>query len=293
MSEGSPNQIPLPRRERLGMGMTTLLAVITTAIIGWSGERLYDPRQARAAMLEDADALARGEMLELGWHPITPRTVVPGHVEILEATRSFTLPLGNGPVAGAPPSQQRERLALSLIREELGRYPSSFIDKARLRRVLFCQGLSEAARPIPSLPNFQSTLLLDVDAPPEFLRRLIHHEVFHFADYAADDQVQRDPAWEKLNGSSFSYGSGGRFLRDPASSSPDGAPEGFVTRYATSALEEDKAETFAFLMVAPGATLARAHSDRVLSAKIHAIELELGKLDPAMNAGFWSRAGVL
>jgi hypothetical protein len=102
--------------------------------------------------------------------------------------------------------------------------------------------------------------------------------VFHFADYADDDQVKSDPGWAKENGDSFVYGSGGRFQRDPRSSSPESGSPGFVTRYATSALEEDKAETFAFLMVAPEMMAERIKTDPVLAHKVARVKAQLAPL---------------
>jgi hypothetical protein len=259
------------------MVVMVVFAIAATGGVGWVAERMYDAREARAAEREEVDRRLREEMLELGWQPFPVTLVIPG-VELLAATRSFSLPLGNGPVAGNPPNAKGRDMAAAILAAELARYPREFLERSRFRRVLLCEGLSEDAHVIPSLPNFQQTLLLDVDASPDFLRRLVHHEVFHFADYAADDQVKSDPEWTRLNDAFFLYGSGGRFLRDPRSSSPASAPPGFVTLYATSALEEDKAETFAFLMVAPGLMAERAKTDPVLARKVARVKVELAGL---------------
>lgn len=257
------------------MLLMVVFAVAITAGVGFLAERLYDAREARAAEREEIDRRLREEMLALGWEPV-PST--GAGIEFLAATRPFSLPLGNGPVAaGVAESSQRDR-ALAVLTEELRRYPPAFLEKSRFRRVLLCSDLSEDAHEIPSLPNFQQTLLLDVNATPRFLRRLVHHEVFHFADYADDDQVKLDPEWVKENDPYFVYGNGGRFLRDPRSSSPDSAPPGFITRYATSALEEDKAETFAFLMVEPSMVADRAKKDPVLARKVMRVKAQLASL---------------
>jgi hypothetical protein len=260
------------------MLLMVVFAVAITAGIGFLAERMYDAREARAAEREEIDRRVREEMLELGWQPVSVVGENPSGLEFLAATRPFSLELGNGPVAAQVADESRRDIALAIVNEELGRYPRGFLEKSRFRRVLLCANLNEAAREIPSLPNFQQTLLLDVNATPDFLRRVVHHEVFHFADYADDDQVKSDPEWTKENGNYFVYGSGGRYLRNPAVSSPNGAPPGFVTRYATSALEEDKAETFAFLMVAPGMLAERTKSDPVLARKVARVKSQLAPL---------------
>ena len=205
------------------MADTVALALVVTPAFGWLAENSYDERAASAAALAEADNALRDEMIELGFTPSSPahagaqRLSKTHRIEILSARSPFSLPLANGVVSGSPPSPA-ESAAIAIVVEELWRYPRAFVERARLSRVVLCSALKEADTPIPSLPNFHRTLLLDVDAGPAFLRRLIHHEVFHFLDYADDDQVQRDPEWEKLNDRWFVYGSGGRFERDPRSS---------------------------------------------------------------------------
>jgi hypothetical protein len=237
------------------------------------------------------DARIRDEMLELGWTPLSGaaplRLQKSRGVELFVVRGEFSLALASGAVRGrAPSSSEREA---ELVATELERYPRAFLEAARLQRVVLCSGLSEADVAIPSLPNFHRSLLLDVDAQAAYLRRLVHHEVFHFADYADDDQVQRDPEWAALNDRWFVYGSGGRFVRDPASSHKS-ERAGFVTRYAESALEEDKAETFAFVMTEPGWIAARSKSDAVLSRKVLAVKRQLERLDPSVGAAFGAAA---
>jgi hypothetical protein len=64
------------------------------------------------------------------------------------------------------------------------------------------------------------------------------------ADLADDAEVLWDPEWDRLNPPGFEDGHGGRDLRQPSSSALSEERAGFLTRYATSALEEDQAEIF-------------------------------------------------
>jgi hypothetical protein len=68
---------------------------------------------------------------------------------------------------------------------------------------------------------------------------------------------------------------------------------GFVSRYATSALEEDKAETFAFLMAAPVRLDAIAARDAVIRNKIVALRAELHEFCPEIDGRFWARGGSI
>ncbi|UCH35073.1 MAG: hypothetical protein JSV65_01605 [Armatimonadota bacterium] len=246
-------------------------------------------------MIAAAEARARGEMLDQGWQPL-PGQAVPlamarlrhSEVELLSASRPFSLYLASGVITGEAPPAAKVKEVAGLLARELGRYPPSFLVASRFKRVLMCTHLREGDVPIPSLPNYERSLLLDVSAPPAFLRRLVHHEVFHFADYADDHQLQRDPEWEKLNDHYFTYGVGGRFMREPGSARLNESLPGFLSHYATAALEEDKAEVFAFVMSAPVAVRRVAARDRIVRAKVAAMKKQVSRLAPEMGAAFWA-----
>jgi len=204
-------------------------------------------------------------------------------VALLDATREFRIELGNGPVHGVPPRADRRQAARAIIGRELARYPASLLRAVRLRGVVLTQELAEGDRAIPSLPNVGGLLLLDVDGTERDLVRGLHHEVFHFADLADDGRLAPDPAWEALT-PGFAYGAGGRTLRGAWAADPPAELPGFVSAYATSGVEEDKAETFAFAMARPDALRARAASDPVLAGKVRAIAVRLRALDAAAAA---------
>ena len=106
--------------------------------------------------------------------------------------------------------------------------------------------------------------------------------------YADDDQLSHDPVWLGLNDRYFVYGSGGRFSRAPGVGRFSAELPGFVSRYATSALEEDKAETFAMRMTAPRKFATLTAADPILRAKAAALEAQLRKLSPSLDDRFFS-----
>lgn len=263
--------------------LLTLAALVTASAAAYS-THAFDSAALDSAQSDELDRHVRNGLLAHGWEPT--KTEVAPSVEALVAKRAFRLDLAHGAVTAGPPTPERLTKAERILERELGRYPAGFLRKARLRRVVFCEGLEENERPIPSLPNHASTLLVDVDAGEGFLARLVHHEVFHFIDYADDLVVVRDPAWEKLNDPSFRYEGGGRALRDPATSSGSGPP-GFVTRYATAALEEDKAEIFAWLMMDKPILAARCSLDPILRPKVERIHAIVTAFFPSTPYGPW------
>jgi hypothetical protein len=274
------------------MTLTVLSALLITPSVGLLAAELRDPHAERARLAEQAELALRADLLAQGLVPVAGQSAQVSAlarlgIEVLVPAQRFRLESGSAELTGAPLSVEQREHALATLTRELQRYPAAFLARARLRRLLLCTQLHEASEPIPSLPNYHGTLLLDVDADAPYLRRLVHHEIFHFADYADDDQLSHDPAWLGLNDRYFAYGSGGRFAREPGVGRFSSEIPGFVSRYATSALEEDKAETFAMRMSAPREFATLAASDPVLRAKSAALEAQLQRLSEAMDERFF------
>jgi hypothetical protein len=267
------------------MTVTVSLALLATPSFGLLAQKLHDEQAAAASVAADLDERVRSELLSEGFRAHSART--DGEVELLSAERSVRLALAGGVVRCGPPAPLLLERATRVVRAELERYPREFLVATRLRRVLLCEQLHEGELRVPSLPNYEQSLLLDTDASDAFLRRLIHHEVFHFADFADDGELARDPGWARLNDRWFVYGSGGRFVRDGEASHFAENLAGFVSRYATSALEEDKAELFSFMMTEPGRLSELALRDAIVAAKLAALEQQVVKLCPALRPGFW------
>lgn len=200
-------------------------------------------------------------------------------VPLLESTKPFELSLSNGPIHGVRPETGRLMKAAAVVTRELGRYPASFLRKVRLAGIVLTEDLSEAETPIPSLPNIGGLLLLDVSSVESDLVRGLHHEIFHFFDLADDGTVSMDRSWDALNTPGFVYGSGGRTLRGAWAALPSPDIVGFVSAYATSANEEDKAETFAFAIARAPLVRDRVRSDTVLRAKLEELARRIGSMD--------------
>jgi len=90
----------------------------------------------------------------------------------------------------------------------------------------------------------------------------------------------------------FSYGAGGASAYQPGYSGPSGehVVPGFVTGYATTAIEEDMAETYAYLMT----TTYYHHlqtwqvSDVILANKVNYLIQFISKISPEMSADYFN-----
>lgn len=275
------------------MTVTVALALLVTPGVGLLAAELRDPAAERARLVEAADLALRADLINQGLAPVEDQTVDVLRlsalgIEAFTPKRAFRMESGAAVLTGTPVSTQDRDRVLVILSNELARYPAHFLTRARVRRLVLCANFREGSESIPSLPNYHGSLLIDVDADAPYLRRLVHHEIFHFADYADDDQLSHDPAWLALNDRDFVYGSGGRFAREPGAGRFTAEIPGFVSRYATSALEEDKAETFAMRMSAPQQFAELSANDPIVRAKSAALEAQLYKLSPAMSDQFFA-----
>jgi|GEM_PF-1612910 len=265
-------RVPFAKIATLRPSRPALFVIATLALAGGLGV-LTAPKAQGAA---DDDPPLPSDAASFGF-------VVRGHaggVALLESTRPFRIALANGPVHGIPPSGERFAVASATVARELGRYPASFLRTVRLAGVVVTEDLAENETPIPSLPNVGGLLLIDGSSVESDLVRSLHHEVFHFFDLFDDGRVSPDPAWDAMNPDGFIYGSGGRTLRGPWAGRPANDLPGFVSAYATSGTEEDKADTFAFAVARAPIVKARIATDGVLRAKVGELDRRLAAVDP-------------
>ncbi|CAN5852298.1 hypothetical protein BH11MYX4_BH11MYX4_69720 [soil metagenome] len=232
-----------------------------------------------AAGSEKGDNALPPDAARLGFTVVGPRV---NGIAMLDATQPFRIELTHGAVHGTPARGPRLALTRAVVTRELERYPRKFLDAIHMRGIVFIDELHEGETSIPSLPNVAGLLLLDISGTESDLTRGLHHEIFHFADLADDGAMSPDAPWDALNGPGFAYGAGGRTLRAAWAAGPldPFMSGGFVSSYATSGVEEDKAETFAFAVARPAQVLSRVAANPVLTAKLAELERRVGKMDP-------------
>jgi hypothetical protein len=81
-----------------------------------------------------------------------------------------------------------------------------------------------------------------------YIKLVNHHDFFYYVD-GTDDLTYEDKIWKSFNYKEFDYGIGGAYERELVSLSPELI--GFINHYSTTAIEEDKAEIYQFLITTP------------------------------------------
>jgi hypothetical protein len=237
----------------------------------------------------------------IGVGQVTPVRVGQPHERAIEQKYGVELVSGDHtyPVAtyhGLIRATNAQKVDVDRYREILAQefmlYPREFVHRSRLERIVLCSGLSFDGQNRSAVPDLEhNTLYLDVIAGNfnlDYQRRAIHHDFFHMIDYQDDGQLYADEQWTKLNPPGFRYGSGGvRMQGDPRSSVQWNEP-GFLNRYSTSGVEEDKAEIFAHMMTNCASVEERAAADKVIHTKMAAMKALLAKFSPDLNVDFWS-----
>ena len=212
-------------------------------------------------------------------------------LQVVSRNQEYPVKTWHGLIQAANATNSELDLYAPILANEFPIYPPSFIRRSRLKRIVLCRGLSFAGQNRAAIPDFEhDTLYLDVvsgDYDRKYQSHVIHHEFFHIIDYQDDGQVYSDERWATLNAGTFRYGTGGANMQsDRLSGLPSDLP-GFLTPYATSGVEEDKAEIFAHMVMEYAVVWKRAANDRIVGEKISAMKGLLRTFCPEIDETFW------
>ncbi len=236
--------------------------------------------------------------LTVGIAPRLEKIAGTYRVEIIFLQPSFPVDTPHGRIDGRAAVTRSLEHYVPLLAAEFTLYPPELIERSALKRLVLCADLTFAGQRRNAVPDFEHDVLyLDVSRgthSKSYLRTVIHHELFHILDYRDDGLLYQDDRWVALNQKGFRYGSGGRAAQDNHQMSllTEETP-GFLTAYSQTGVEEDKAETFAHLIVHSDHVLQRAARDPVIEAKVQRIKELMASFCPRMNDTFWSRARAL
>ncbi|HVT13335.1 MAG TPA: putative zinc-binding metallopeptidase [Fimbriimonadaceae bacterium] len=195
-------------------------------------------------------------------------------------------------VKADPPSPAQLKAYEPLFVKEWSLYPPSYVAKAVVHRIVFGVDLSVDGQMRAAVPAFDGdTMFYDPALGSynlHYQRTVIHHEFFHLVDKRMR-LLDTDMEWSRLNPSGFHYGDGGSKMRTLGVGELTDKIPGFLTPYSTSAIEEDKAELFAHMIVDGPYVRKRASADPILAAKIALLRQRLTRFDPNMGEPFWSK----
>lgn len=202
---------------------------------------------------------------------------------------------GNGYAIEAGNPSLRDVYDYLPVLKEFLLYPKDFISVTKTKAIVLCSGLkykdSQYTQDRAAVPDFSNQWMIydvkDSARRKSYLLHVMHHEFFHMFDYRDDGQLYGDPEWSKLNEKDFEYGKGGAEAYENENGRPKKST-GFVSWYAMTGVEEDKAETFAVLMVRCHELEVVAKDDKVLAGKFDAMKALLVKKAKDMDAEYWT-----
>ena len=211
--------------------------------------------------------------------------------EMSVARTSFNVPTSYGAITGDGVNEKQLQQYLEVFLPEIDLYPSELLVGAKIKQIVLCRGLKFAGQKRGAIPSWENdTLYYDVlsQEKAEYKQVVIHHELFHMVDLQDDGQVYRDDSWRRIVPETFPYGSGGRNAQgDSTMTLLTKAVPGFVSKYATTGIEEDKAETFAHMILHPRYMERRAKEEGLLQAKMFQMKRLLKVFCPEMGERFW------
>lgn len=193
-------------------------------------------------------------------------------------------------VSGKAASPEAVKAYGELWMKEWSLYPADLMKKAKVKRIVFCEGLRVGEQFRAACPAFDlDTMYYDPAAGSgsrQYQRSVVHHEFFHMIDQRMK-LLYIDPEWTALNGEGFKYGNGGANMRNGNAGALTKDIPGFLTPYGTSGVEEDKAELFAKVIVEDKFVAERLAEDKVLMAKLELLKKRLAEFLPSMGEEFW------
>ena len=185
--------------------------------------------------------------------------------------------------------EDQERLAdyLTMFAREFGKYSTEYVANSKLKRICFCKKLQVGEQYRSAVPDYyKEVLYYDIYNGYEvkgYHEDCVHHEYYHMVEEQINgDPYFKDPVWAAFNPEGFKYGEGGASVQGVHGVGWYVHPqEGFVSAYAMSGLEEDKASLFACLMVAENRDKVKewAKEDKVLAKKVEYLEEFVKSLD--------------
>lgn len=179
--------------------------------------------------------------------------------------------------------------------DEWAKYPKTWVSTTQLKSIVIVKNLNVANTYRAAMPDsVGDALYYDVKYAndEDYMREVIHHEYNHLFTYNITGQPGNvDPAWLALNAPGFKYGNGGATCYQPKNTCLTGVHtvQGFVSGYATSGIDEDKAELYGYLMTTKNyrQLMGWLSSDQVLAKKVEAYKTFIRQHAAQMNDAYF------
>ena len=193
-----------------------------------------------------------------------------------------------------------KRMAVMFV-EEWAKYPPEWTRETDLQTINLINkyeyrynGTSQARAAAPM--NYLRAMIYDISYSYDeaYMRHVIHHEYAHYFEASHYGDVYHDDArWAALNPAGFTYGGGGGTCYEPGNTCLTGVHPtlGFVTGYATSGMEEDKAELYGYMFTtAEYAQLAEwLKTDTILASKLAYYKRVIRAVVPQMDDEYFAK----
>lgn len=176
----------------------------------------------------------------------------------------------------SPEDRARLQRLLSVVLPGLERYPQPFFANVRLKNIVLVKELAVGGQRRLAMPMAETDGVAYADNNaktlcPAGMEMRVHHEFYHFIDHREyNDYYHPDPAWLAMNPAGLQYGKGGASFYGKNLQDLGHVREGLVSMYSGYGQEEDKAETFGWMMTPDYAARLDlfAMSDPHLAAKV-------------------------
>jgi len=236
---------------------------------------------------------------ELDFEAAFKRLTEGYHVEVEWKSGSHNITTSDRFITAKNASDWELQAYAPILLSEFNLYPASFVQKSQLKRIVICRDLwveSQGINQNVSATPYDKDLFFCVSYTYKVnnrdkQRRVIHHAFFHMVD-SAHGLIEKDKEWEKLNPEGFYYGMHGRGGHSDRTSKAGlltAKYPGFLNKYSTGYLADDKADIFAYMMVLYHYVEKCADQDAIIKAKMQLMKTRLKQLSPEMDANFWNR----
>ncbi len=173
------------------------------------------------------------------------------------------------------------------LTQEFSKYPTSLVVNSGLKTIglvtnLKVSGGARAAAPAPSITGMLYDVNMMTNAGSAYAREVVSHEYWHYLDYRMQGSYNyADSQWSSCNTAGFNYGNGGASAYGGGYNGAFHPQPGFISQYATYAIEEDRAEMFGWLIYSPSSV--KSLNDSGLNCKISRLTAIVHQLSPSMN----------